>query len=159
MKWVVNLMVLSVLTLAACIGQTDGRSHKCITNGEWRKTDTLERMITMNSSDRHTNTLWEVWMDVRHTNSYPYTNLAVCLSAPRIDTTVNLKLTDNRGAWKGNGLGYVYQSSHRVALWRSADAEKRDTLCFRLVHLMPDSLLQGVHDIGIRLVKVRFKDE
>lgn len=143
-----------LLTLTACVNPPIGRSYAHIPDEGWQKTDTVELPVTVDSvtyARVSIGTAWDVWVDVRHTNAYPYRNLVVELVTPRQDTIVNLSLTDEQGRWAGSGLGYLYQHSHYAGMFHP-DSTGADTLYFRLISLMPDSTLKGVHDIGIRLL-------
>ncbi len=142
------------MALAACVNRPIGQFYSHLPYERWRKADTLELPVVVDSitcARAKAGTMWELWIDIRHTNAYSYSNLAMGLSSTQLDTTVNLPLTNERGAWVGHGVGYLYQSSHYVGTFHP-DTAKADTLRFRLVSFMPDSILEGIHDIGIRLL-------
>lgn len=142
------------MTLTACVNRPIGQFYSHLPHERWRKVDTLELPVVVDSityARAKAGTKWELWIDIRHTNAYPYSNLAVGLLSAKQDTTFNLPLTNKRGAWIGHGLGYLYQSSHYIGSFHP-DTAKADTLYFHFISFMPDSVLEGIHDIGIRLL-------
>ncbi len=145
-----------LLSLTACIDRPSRQAYLHIPQGEWRKTDTLTLAIVsrpdIHKGGKERAESQEVRIDVRHTNAYPYTNLIVRLDALWGDTVLNLPLADKRGHRKGHGLGHMYQLSCQAGMLR-LEENVPDTLRFRLVSLMPDSVLKGIHDIGIRITK------
>lgn len=138
------------LFLTACISRPIGQAYCHIPAEGWRKVDTLTLTVVPDSM-ACVGTGWEIIIDVRHTNAYSYGNLNIGLMTPQGDTVISLSLLNERGMWKGNGLGYMYQSSYKAGVY-CPDKEWKDTLHFQIISLMPDSLLQGVHDLGIRLL-------
>ncbi len=142
------------MALTACVNRPIGQFYSHLPYERWRKADTLELPVVVDSityARAKAGTMWELWIDIRHTNAYPYSNLVMELLSSQQDTTVHLSLTNKRGTWAGHGLGYLYQSSHYISTFRS-DTTRVDTLRYRLISSMPDSVLEGIHDIGIRLL-------
>ena len=143
----------AVILLTAC-GENVVYSHYEAVEGRgWRKNDPLSFTSTVTVPDKSL----EVYVDVRHGNNYPYRNLALSLasmlSSPadslvRTDT-LRLMLADSEGRWTGEGLANLYHNASYVATVR---LDTPATCRFVLLPVMQDSLLQGVSDVGVRMV-------
>lgn len=93
-------------------------------------------------------------VEVRNRNDYPYRNLPLriaCLTADSLQLppdTLNIMLADSEGGWLGTGLGNYYQLSQSVG---SVHISRPGIYTFRITCLLPDSVVKGINDIGIRL--------
>ena len=154
MRFFISFCLL--LTVAACADLPLGQMSLHIPDEGWRKEDTLILAVVPDSNvyvrSKECMDSWKVQVDVRHTNDYPYANLVLRLTAPQNDTVLCLPLADSGGQWTGHGVGYLYQSSYPAGMLQLG-SDKADTLHFRIVSLMPDSVLRGMHDIGVRLTR------
>lgn len=59
-------------------------------------------------------------MSVRHTNAYPFRNLALVVDIIDVDSIVtrrfvDMRLADEYGNWKGGGFGTLYQDTVMIA--------------------------------------------
>lgn len=95
-------------------------------------------------------------MEVRNRNNYPYQNLSlsVCYDSPDSVSlpadTIQLALADTEGIWKGDGWGGLYQTAVPAG---SIRIDKSGTYRFKIAYVLPDEILQGLNDIGIKLEK------
>ena len=143
----------AVILLMAC-GENVVYSHYEAVEGRgWRKNDTLSFTTTVTVPDKSL----DVYVDVRHGNNYTYRNLALSLtsmlSSPadslvRTDT-LRLMLADSEGRWTGEGFANLYHNASYVTTVR---LDTPATCRFVLLPVMQDSLLQGVSDVGVRMV-------
>ena len=89
---------------------------------------------------------------VRHTERYPYQNMWLFVEDGQRADTIEFYLADDRGQWLGdkhNGfieMPVLYEEARHFA----------DTGTYHLAiqHGMRDSILRGVSDIGLEIVKV-----
>lgn len=94
------------------------------------------------------------YVAIRHNDSYPYANLWLeatytdSKGQPRIDT-LNLRLADEYGRWKGKGFGSSYQIE--IPLGSRVRADSLSTV--RIRHIMRVDTLRGVDRVGINLYK------
>ena len=81
---------------------------------------------------------------IRHKDSYPYRDLWLTINGD----TLHVYLADSIGHWKGNGIGnlrqYVIHTQPNVVASDSIST-------FQVVHIMQDSILQDITDIGIKI--------
>jgi len=89
---------------------------------------------------------------VRHTERYPYQNMWLFVEDGQRADTIEFYLADDRGQWLGdkhNGfieMPVLYEQTKHFA----------DTGTYHLAiqHGMRDSVLRGVSDIGLEIIKV-----
>ena len=62
--------------------------------------------------------------------------------------TLELRLADNAGIWLGDGWGGLYQSTLPAGFIRIGKAGEYR---FKIIHLLPDEVLPGINDVGIKL--------
>ena len=98
----------------------------------------------------------DVYLDVRHTGDYPFSNLYtfVKLTGPSgesITDTVECTLADPSGRWFGKGLGFIssdrFQAHVLYKLRNRFPRKGRYTLM--LEQAMRTQKLQGVIDVGV----------
>lgn len=86
---------------------------------------------------------------LRHSNQYPYSDLwleiNVTDSLSSTTDTLHFDLADEAGRWKGHGTGADFQLSNKV--YENLTLHKPVTISLR--HIMRDSLLEGIEQIGI----------
>lgn len=123
------------------------------TGGGWRPADTLAFEAGLPDTGSVCLTLW---LEVRHRDDYPYRNLALRLKRTvqtAADTlvqadTLRLVLADSHGRRTGSGLANLFTVALPAATFcTSTPAHLR----FAVTPALPDSLLQGISDIGLRL--------
>lgn len=116
----------------------------------WGRCDTLE-YVYEKGFVKDTAVLLSV--DVRTVASYPYKDIVVAVEA--LDTaggvfckdTFVCAVYDDNGRRVGHTAGIIYQqSSESMAI-----SLPYQTNLLRLSHLMPDSLLCGIFDVGIKI--------
>lgn len=93
---------------------------------------------------------------IRHLESYPYRDIWLEISHNLSDSTffhkdtLHLYLADQWGNWHGKGIGGLLQhtDTHPPKIQIKA---RNSQSTFQIIHLMNDSLLKSVYDIGIQL--------
>lgn len=153
-KILLLLLIASLFT--ACDKQVVYHAYQPLPTEGWQLSDTLLFKIAVPDSA----TFYNVSVEVRNRSNYPYQNLPLLLycDSPEAQNikkdTLNLTLASNTGNWFGNGWGGLYQSAFPAGLIR---IEETGEYCFRITYLLPDEVLTGINDIGIRLKRVESK--
>lgn len=150
-----SLILLFAASLCmACDKQTVYHTFQSLPTEGWQQKDTLDFNVMVADSA----TLYNVSVEVRNRNNYPYQNLPLLIhydspepQSTRRDT-LELKLADSAGIWLGDGWGGLFQSAFPAGQVR---IEKAGEYHIKITHLLPDELLPGVNDIGIKLSSVR----
>lgn len=99
-------------------------------------------------------TYYKLIVEIRNRSTYPYQNinLSVCYDSPELKKlqtdTLTAVLADKEGIWKGDGWGGLYQSAFPAGNIKIG--EPGDYL-FKVAYTLPDSLLPGINDVGIKL--------
>ena len=134
----------------ACDEQTVYHSFQSLPTEGWQRNDTLFFNVSVTDSA----TLYNVSVEVRNRNNYPYQNLPLLIYYDSPEAlnikrdTLELRLADNAGIWLGDGWGGLYQSTLPAGFVRIGKAGEYR---FKIIHLLPDEVLPGINDVGIKL--------
>jgi gliding motility-associated lipoprotein GldH len=142
--------MMVVWLLASCNSQTRYHQFRHINQGKWWQGDTVRFDIPLSDSlQRH-----ELTLQLRHTSEYPYSDLAIGMQYFSPDsqltrtTQYNIQLTAPKGYWIGSGQGGIYQLNIAQTILPPTSA---GTWHVNVFHAMSDSILLGVHDVGIKI--------
>lgn len=146
-----SLILLFIASFyTACDEQTVYHSFQSLPTEGWQRNDTLFFNVSVADSA----TLYNVSVEVRNRNNYPYQNLPLLIYYDSPETqnikrdTLELRLADNAGIWLGDGWGGLYQSTLPAGFIRIG---KAGDYRFKIIHLLPDEVLPGINDVGIKL--------
>lgn len=140
-----------MLALFSCDGSLV-HSYRSV-GGEWHKGDTvlLADTLIYDAPD-----FVELFAGVRCSAAYRYKDLWLLVEVLSADAgsvvsrdTVRCAIYDDDGRLNGATAGVLYQTEHYVT---SLGTSYCNPFHIRLTHLMSDSLLHGVYDVGVRLV-------
>lgn len=141
----------AALLLGACLPrQTVYHHYESLPAEGWHTGDTLRFETQVPDSQVYC----RLNVEVRNRNDYPYRNLPLriaCLTADSLQLppdTLDIFLANDDGGWLGTGLGNYYQLSQFVG---SVHIRKPGTYTFQITCLLPDTVVTGINDIGIRL--------
>lgn len=144
------LLPIASLLFGACNGQTVFHSFQSLPDRGWQCQDTVDFYVNVPDSF----TTYRLQVEIRNNTNYPYQNLPLSLTTYNADTlqvstdTLQLILANKQGKWTGKGWGGLYQTSIPAG---SVSIEKAGTYRFLITYTLPDSLLKGISDVGIRL--------
>lgn len=98
-----------------------------------------------------THAAYRMLIYVRHTERYPYQNMWLFVGDSTQQDTIQFYLADERGRWLGN----KHNAFMEVPVIFGRHIHFADTGTYQLAirHGMRDTLLQGVTDIGVEIVK------
>lgn len=148
LKGIILLFVTS--TLIACDKQTVYHSFQSIPTEGWQRKDTLFFNVDVPDSF----TYYKLSVEVRNRNDYPYQNINLSISCndsaanPLPADTLQLILANKDGRWKGTGWGSLYQLEFSAG---GVQISKPGSYHFKIAHTLPDEVLRGINDIGIKL--------
>ncbi|WP_418698128.1 gliding motility lipoprotein GldH [Bacteroides sp.] len=150
LKGIILLFVASAL--GACDKQTVYHAFQSLPTEGWQRKDTL--CFSAEISDSLT--YYKLSVEIRNRNNYPYQNISLSVSCDAPDAqslladTLQFTLADKEGIWKGDGWGGLYQSSFPAG---SVRIGKPGIYLFKIAYTLPDEILHGVNDIGIKLAR------
>ncbi len=150
MKRAVAPFLLIALFASGCTEAVVFQEDAQIPNGQWERgwnpTFSFEVTDTVNAHD--------VYLDVRHTGDYPFSNLFtfVKLTGPggeHLTDTVECTLADPTGRWYGKGTGFVNSYRAHVLYKMRNRFPRTGRYSIQLEQAMRRDTLPGVMDVGI----------
>ncbi len=94
---------------------------------------------------------YRVLIHVRHTERYPYQNMWLFLSDGQQGDTIEFYLADDRGQWLGDKHhGFVEMP---VLIEQNRRFSQPGEYHLEIRHAMRDSILRGVSDIGLEIIR------
>lgn len=148
LKCIILLFIAS--TLGACDKHTVYHSFQSIPQKGWLRQDTLLFNVMVPDSQ----TYYKLSVEIRNRNDYPYQNFnfSICYNGPGINKlpadTIKATLANKEGIWQGDGWGGLYQSIFSIG---SIKIGKSGNYLFKVAYTLPDNILSGINDIGIKL--------
>lgn len=149
-------LLLSAVLLASCDGTVYNR-FGAVDSSSWSQRDTLSFVYegTGKSAGAHLN----LEVQVRYNSGYRYKNLNLRVETERLSDSTLLsvdtlccRVFDDAGRRLGSTAGAIYQGSCGSV---GIAASPADTLLLRVSHIMADSCLSGVCDVGVRLATAK----
>lgn len=143
------LLLLATMLLLSC-GGYNRHSYQSV-GGEWAKGCPLA-FVQDSALCRGSDSL-ALYVGVRYSAAYEYKNLCLQVTGYAGGDSVVLRDTvccdiyDDAGRRNGSTAGSLYQAEYYVA-----PVARQNAYTIRLQHIMQDSLLKGVYDVGIKLV-------
>jgi gliding motility-associated lipoprotein GldH len=114
MRVVKAILFLGILTgLTSCSKNVVYTQYQQIDeNTGWAKSNLLK----FDFEAKDTNQLYDVYINVRNTETYPFRNLFMFLhttypNGTKITDTVECILADDRGKWLGSGMGNLFDNT------------------------------------------------
>ena len=118
-----------------------------LSSGGWH-TDSILR-FTYTITDVESNYYMLVY--VRHTERYPYQNMWLFVNDRGRKDTIEFYLADERGRWLGDKHhGYIEMP---VLMEECVHYPDTGLFCVEIAHGMRDSVLRGVTDIGLEIIR------
>lgn len=105
-----------------------------------------------------TNSLYDVYTNIRITADYPYSNIFLLMTATNpegkvVKELIEYTLADVAGKWLGRGLGDIYDYRLLHERLKGMTFDKAGIYQFNYKQVMRVDQLKGVSAIGIRVVK------
>ena len=138
----VYLLLLLWSTVSACQNNTYYHSYQSASTAGWHKNDTFVYTLpdTIPLQD------YEYEIGIRHKDTYKYRDLWLMINKD----TLHLYLADSIGNWKGKGIGNTRQLMYS---WETNQQLQDSIAEFRMIHIMKDSILPDIQDIGLQIKK------
>lgn len=143
--WVIGFMML----FTSCRSDIVYSRFTPIPSEKWHEDSVLQ----FDYSIADTSVDYRMLVYVRHTERYPYQNMWLFISDGTLNDTIEFYLADDRGQWLGNKHhGFI-----EMPVLIEENYHYADTGVYHMAiqHAMRDSLLRGVTDVGVEIVKVR----
>lgn len=150
LRFAIGLLIGCVCLLTSCRQDIVYSEFVAIPSGEWDENQLPE--FAFNIADREA--AYDILLYVRHTERYPYQNMWLFVRGNRqYMDTVEFYLADDRGRWLGDKHhGFIEMP---VLLEDNYHFPDTGRYYFAVQHGMRDSLLRGVTDVGIEVIRVK----
>lgn len=159
MKTIKHIALLAVgalfITLASCDRAQVSEKSKPL--GKFWSKDSLAR-FEVNITD--TLSIHSVYVTMRNSSTYPYSNVflfvtTVAPSGAFVRDTMECVLADESGKWRGKGFAKYWDN--RFAMRKNVKFPEKGTYTFTIQQGMRLEELPGIHDVGIRIERVKSK--
>jgi gliding motility-associated lipoprotein GldH len=109
---------------------------------------------------KDTSVLYNIYINVRNTNDYPFSNLWLNIGTKFPDNQsfekrINLTLADSSGKWLGQPQGDL--NDEKILIQQNAFFQKPGTYTFSLEQIMRQDPLPGILAIGLRVENTQIK--
>jgi len=153
-------LIIAVVAMALTACRPDARSQaqvQHLPDTGWHRSLPLTFHIAPENTTDTTGTATDATIDIvltiRHTNNYPYRNLALVIDLIADDHTytrlpVNISLADDYGNWTSGGFGPYYQTSRLIAQGIPQTQARTITIWQAMTHC---DTLPGLTDLGITI--------
>lgn len=150
LRLAICLLIGGICLLTSCRHDIVYSEFVAIPSGEWDENQLPE--FAFNIADREA--AYDILLYVRHTERYPYQNMWLFVRGNRqYMDTVEFYLADDRGRWLGDKHhGFIEMP---VLLEDNYHFPDTGRYYFAVQHGMRDSLLRGVTDVGIEVIRVK----
>jgi gliding motility-associated lipoprotein GldH len=145
------LFILTVVTTSCDPGRVF-EEHVALKKGIWNVRNEIPFNVTISDLVSRYN----VYLNVRNGQEYPYSNLYLFMNTTSPDgniarDTIELTLADYDGRWLGSGMGSVKFS--RFQFQKGFKFTQGGNYRFTFEQAMRVNDLKGIYDIGLRIEK------
>lgn len=109
---------------------------------------------------KDTSVLYNIYVNVRNTDDYPFSNLWLNIGTrfpdnQSFEKRINLTLADSAGKWMGQPQGDLYDE--RILIQKSAYFQKPGAYTFSLEQIMRQDPVPGILAVGLRVENTQIK--
>jgi gliding motility-associated lipoprotein GldH len=138
--------------ITACGSNVLFDNNKSINENVWKS----DQIIRFDVELEDTVSICKFYLNVRHSTGYRYANLFLFINTTFPDgrearDTVECILADPSGKWLGKGISNI--RDNQVLLRRGIRFPQQGTYIFELEQAMRETELEGIMDVGLRIVK------
>lgn len=147
----ISLLLLAGFT-SSCDPNRVYEENKDIPDYQWKYDNIVEFPISI----KDTSSLYNIYVNVRHTHFYPYRNLWLKVhtkfpEGKQMEKRVDIELANKEGKWYSNCAGDI--CDYQVAIQENAYFNQKGTYKIELEQNMRQNPLPGIMDMGIRVEK------
>ena len=157
-KWCLIAVFLLILS---CSKPSFFSKYQNIENNEWG----LDQSIDFSVNITDTLALYHVFINIRNTNQYAYSNLFLIVTESFNNTitqidTLEYEMADASGKWLGSGFTDVKEN--KLVYKTNYTFSKKGKYTFSIVHavrksgnIFGDILLEGITDVGLSIEPIK----
>lgn len=146
------LLAVCIFLLSSCDNKRYFEEYTEIPGQSWNRANILK--YNVNISD--TKMPFNIFLDIRNSGKYNYSNIYVFLKTQspdnivRIDT-IQCVIADDNGRWLGKGIGDLWDN--QISLRRNVVFPDTGNYIFEIEQAMREEVLEHISDVGIRIEK------
>lgn len=149
------MMLLIAIFCFSCDSNKVFEEYIEVENAVWKK----ENIASFSVDVLDTSSYHNLYINVRNTGDYAYSNLYLFVTIKGPDNkfevdTVNCVLADNRGRWKGKGIGDLWDYKKPFLGGVKFAQRGKYVVSYEQAMRVEDGL-EGITDIGLRIEKVK----
>ena len=146
--------LISMLFFGACNNDTVFTQFKTLPEEGWHK----DSLAMFNVSITDTSANYNIYVNIRNNNRYPYQNFwffktQIMPDGTTVNDTIECYLANNRGKWLGSGVGATYEMS--VLCEQNVRFEEEGIYQYKITQGMREDVLRGIQDVGLQVEKVK----
>ncbi|MFM9051038.1 MAG: gliding motility lipoprotein GldH [Bacteroidota bacterium] len=144
------VLLISAVTFTSCDKNVLMDEHIALPDNRWSSTNSLKLEAVIADTAES----YDVYINVRNSAGYAFSNLFLFINTYTPDgklarDTMELELADERGQWKGDGLGDIWDN--RILFKKGQRFPVPGTYRFELEQAMRVEPLPGIMDAGLRI--------
>jgi gliding motility-associated lipoprotein GldH len=148
----INTLLIVLISLSACQSKTLFDNTKSLPGDVWKSGQIIRFDVDLND----TQSSCKFYFNLRHSTSYRYSNIFLFINTTFPDgkearDTVECVLADPSGKWLGKGISNI--RDNQVLLRRGIRFQQQGTYIFEIEQAMREPELEGIMDVGLRIVK------
>ena len=148
------------LVLIACSKQPFFSQYQNIDNNKWD----IDKPLTFNVPVNDSLSVFNLFVNIRNTNQYPYSNLFLIVTEKFENTitqidTLEYDMADAHGKWLGSGFTSVKEN--KLIYKTGYKFSKKGNYSFSIAHavrkngqVFGDKYLNGISDVGLQIEKL-----
>lgn len=149
--------MLLILLAASCIKIDQFEKTVKIPSREWFYNNTPA--FTFHITD--TNTLYNLYIVLRHTDAYNYNNIWLRLGTQFPGDSmkfqnINLTLASDSKGWEGNGMDDIFEVRKNISPG-PVSFKKPGDYTFSVSQIMRENPLENILNVGVRVEKVNLR--
>lgn len=149
--------MLLILLAASCIKIDQFEKTVKIPSREWFYNNTPA--FTFHITD--TNTLYNLYIVLRHTDAYNYNNIWLRLGTQFPGDSmkfqnINLTLASDSKGWEGNGMDDIFEVRKNISRG-PVSFKKPGDYTFSVSQIMRENPLENILNVGVRVEKVNLR--
>ena len=147
-KLIIGLMAVASLGLVSCSLGDIVYSYVCpISSEKWH----IDSVVRFDVPITDATVTYRTIVYVRHTERYPYQNMWLFVGNATHRDTIEFYLADDRGQWLGDNHSGIIEMP--VLLDENRQFADTGHYVIEIQHGMRDTLLRGVSDIGLEVIR------
>ena len=153
----IKILITVIITVIICISCDRNKiyeDYQKIDNYVWNK----ENILNFEYEIIDSTCLYNVYINIRHSNNYPFSNLWLFLKQTKsgitlLNDTVEYTLLSEKGKWLGDGLGDIWD--YQAAWLKNVRYSQSGKYKIQIEQATRHDNLPGIMDMGIRVEKIK----